>query len=60
MTDNAVCRWSEDGDGGPYTTSCGGYFQVTEGTPTDNEMKFCCYCGKPLAEARYVEDEDDR
>ena len=42
-----TCDWREDEDGN-YWTACGRGFSITEGTPKQNGMKFCCYCGKPL------------
>lgn len=39
------CQWTEDE---AWATSCGGYFQLEAGTPTDNEMVFCPYCGRPI------------
>ena len=44
------CEWSQDNDGN-WTTECGGMFVINEGTPKDNDMRFCCYCGKPLKTA---------
>lgn len=37
-------------------TDCGESFDITEGTPTENHMRFCCYCGKPLASMSLVYD----
>lgn len=39
-----------------WETSCGNIFLLEDGTPADNKMKFCCYCGKPLKEL--VEEEE--
>ena len=44
------CTWECDSDGN-WETDCGEMFILNEGTPVDNSMKFCCYCGKPLREA---------
>jgi hypothetical protein len=47
------CRWLQDGDedSGTYMASCNRrYFVLEDGTPTDNHMTHCCYCGKPLVE----------
>lgn len=33
-----------------YETECGESFVITNGTPHDNGMKFCCYCGGNLIE----------
>jgi len=43
----ADCIWMEDDDG-IYQTSCGNAFEFMNGTPDDNHMKFCPYCGKLL------------
>ena len=46
-----TCKWKlgfEYAD--YYETSCGEAFQFTDGSPTENKMKFCPYCGKPLEE----------
>ena len=40
------CQWVENE---AWATSCGGYFQLEAGTPVDNEMVFCPYCGRPIA-----------
>jgi hypothetical protein len=57
------CRWLQDGDedSGTYMASCNRrYFVLEDGTPTDNHMTHCCYCGKPLVEVPIErEDEDD-
>lgn len=34
-----------------WDTDCGQSFEIYEGTPTENGMGFCCYCGKPIHEA---------
>jgi hypothetical protein len=43
----STCTWTED-DAGVYDTTCHNLFQFTEGSPKDNEFRFCCYCGKPI------------
>lgn len=40
------CQWTADGEA--WATACGGYFQLEAGTPGDNEMVFCPYCGRPI------------
>ena len=55
------CWWFQDGDedSGTYMASCNQrYFVLEDGTPTDNRMKHCCYCGKPLVEVP-IEPEDN-
>ncbi len=41
-----ACIWSSDEE--TWGTSCGHCFTLNDGTPTDNGMKYCCYCGKTL------------
>ncbi len=55
------CHWLQDGDedSGTYMASCNQrYFSVVDGTPKDNHMEHCCYCGKPLVEVP-IEPEDN-
>lgn len=55
----ARCTWFQDGEAADlWSTGCGHYFEINEGTPSDNDFAFCCFCGKPLDEAPW-EDEDD-
>lgn len=42
-----ACVWRDLHDDG-WETACGQVFVIIEGTPAENEMKFCCYCGRPL------------
>lgn len=44
-----TCEWLNDG-GGVYETGCKNLFEVNEGTATDNDMKFCCYCAGKIIE----------
>ena len=55
-----TCTWCQDGDSDSsmYQTSCRQYFDVTDGTPEDNKMRWCCYCGKRLVQL-LTEDGDD-
>ena len=57
----AECRWLQDGDeeSDLWAASCGRhrYFSLNEGTPKDNDMTHCCFCGKPLVEVP-IEPED--
>lgn len=56
MTERGHCEWKAVEDG-PWETTCGHAFEINEGVPSDNGMQFCCYCGKPLFEIPYVEEE---
>lgn len=42
-----------------FETGCGEMFQITHGSPHENNMKFCCYCGGKLHELYLTEEEDD-
>lgn len=55
-----TCTWREDAEGN-WHTDCGGCLILWDDTPSDNDMMYCCYCGKPLVEVEYTEPtmEDD-
>ena len=42
------CAWVEED--GYWDTDCKHVFVINEGTPEENEMRFCCYCGKRIAQ----------
>jgi len=44
------CKWKEAREFGDiyYETSCGGDIVFTDGTPEENEYRFCPYCGKEI------------
>jgi hypothetical protein len=52
------CTWHQDGDSdsGVYATSCRRFFDLTDGTPEDNKMSWCCYCGKRLVQELIAEE----
>lgn len=50
------CNWREDVDGN-WHTDCSQCFVLTSGSPDDNGMKFCCYCGSALVEIRSQDDD---
>lgn len=54
-----ACEWKQDFDGN-YDTDCDQSFTMIDGTPTENHMRFCCYCGKGLLTVPYsnVPEED--
>jgi hypothetical protein len=57
------CLWREESDGfeslGIWHTECENAFQLSEGTPSENSMRYCCYCGKPLKEIKWPETNSD-
>ena len=56
-----TCTWHQDGDSdsGVYATSCRHYFNLEDGTPEDNKMQRCCYCGKKLVQELITEGDDE-
>lgn len=54
---SVVCHWEEN-FGGVYETECAKMFVIVDGTPTENEMRFCCYCGRTVVVAPYREADD--
>ena len=48
-----LCIWTDmDDDYGGWETSCGEAFCLVDGTPRENKMHFCPYCGRKLKEVR--------
>ncbi len=45
----AACTWTPDDDGN-YATGCDNLFVIIDGTPSENQMAFCPYCGKRITE----------
>ena len=52
------CVWTEDEEGN-WFTACENIFALTTGTPCENSMRFCCYCGLALKEIPSQEPIDD-
>ena len=52
------CEWTVDNnlpeDDRLYSTACGEEFLFIDGSPKDNGLKFCCYCGKPIKGEQYA------
>ena len=42
------CHWQEDADG-IWQTDCGNAFEFTADGPTENEFRFCPYCGGKIS-----------
>lgn len=51
------CAWVQDEDFGGWETNCGHRFNIESGTPFDNLMKFCCFCGKEIDQMPWTEEE---
>ena len=52
------CKWTENSDHF-WDTSCHGSFVLNDGTPKENNMNFCCYCGGVIKQELYKEDKND-
>jgi hypothetical protein len=57
-TNSDTCVWSEC-ENGPWTTECKQEFEINDGIPSLNNMKFCCFCGKPLEEVLFDYDSNE-
>jgi len=42
------CKWKYAEAHSCWETGCGNVFVLIKGTPEDNDMKYCPYCGRPL------------
>ena len=42
------CNWWEED--GAWTTGCANRFVLEAGTPEENSMRYCCYCGSVIKE----------
>ena len=49
---DTFCVWHNDPEtDNSWDTSCRQLFELYDGTPTENGMKFCCYCGGRITPA---------
>ena len=64
FADETVCNWRQPtydhSDANYWDADCGKSWAITEGTPTENGMKFCHGCGKPIKEHPFVDSEDEQ
>lgn len=45
----SCCEWKlDEPDYNAWKGTCGRMWCLTEGTPNENKIKFCPYCGKPI------------
>lgn len=51
------CTWSQNAEGN-WETSCDEVYCIADGTPAENRMKFCTYCGLPVVEKVYEEEDE--
>lgn len=49
-----MCKWTQGNldynEEEVFYTECGCEFIMLQGTPTENDFLFCCYCGNILEE----------
>ena len=58
--DSFDCNWTQtDCDTDLWEADCGMSFMIDEGKPSENNMVFCCKCGKPLVEHLWQDEEID-
>ena len=59
-----VCNWRQptysDAECNAWQSDCDQYWAITEGTPTENGMKFCHGCGKLIKEHPFVDLEEQK
>ena len=51
LKDGRACVWEYVNSNDYWQTGCGGAFSLDEGTPAQNDIKFCPYCGHSLVES---------
>jgi DNA-directed RNA polymerase subunit RPC12/RpoP/BMFP domain-containing protein YqiC len=57
ITEEQLCAWVENFDPDYWETSCGQTFILIEGTPQDNYMKYCPYCGAKIFTKQNSQEE---
>lgn len=55
-TDTRPCIWTFDPDGYCWDTDCKQTFIIEDGTPEENRMRFCCFCGGELKQEVLTDD----
>jgi hypothetical protein len=56
IKNKSFCVWKENEDGA-WATNCGQLFEVSNGTPEENGMLFCHFCGRKIHENKYFSGE---
>lgn len=59
MENEERCRWQQEKEdnSGVWHTDCGTDFWLDNGSPEDNKMVYCTYCGKKLRGIPYQQIE---
>jgi len=54
----STCTWNQDQDyGDSWNTQCGKSFLLNDGSPHENGLQWCGFCGRPLEEQRLFTGE---
>ncbi|MBU0601091.1 MAG: hypothetical protein KKD25_01660 [Gammaproteobacteria bacterium] len=54
------CNWYQEDEGSDvWGTSCGSRFTLNDGTPFDNRMEHCAFCGKHIIDNPWPDDGGD-
>lgn len=56
MTDSKLCIWRED-EYRNWETKCGRRFVTLYGTPKDNDLERCPFCGRELKQKVFKEEK---
>lgn len=52
------CLWTDNDIYDGWQTECGKAFILNTGTPYENDMIFCCYCGGILREKAHERSQE--
>jgi hypothetical protein len=53
------CEWAqEDESSDAWDTGCGSTFLINDGTPSENGMRYCCFCGKTLIGVPFEQEDN--
>lgn len=47
------CAWVREEEG-QWVTGCDNAYEIIDGSPEQNRMKFCCYCGKTIKDLSHA------
>ena len=56
MRSKGFCEWVED-EFGSWVTDCDSVFEIINGTPRENGMFFCCFCGRQIIQMEFTDNE---
>lgn len=53
------CKWVFEGEyDGHWSTSCAHKYIIMEGTPEENNMKYCTFCGNEIEQIEEARGEE--